>query len=450
MAPRGGTVEVIDLWVGGSSQPRDLLVFDGLLFFRADDGSGIGAELWATDGTAAGTYLVADIETTPGLSSYPSALRDLDGTLVFLAQTAAAGYELWTSDGTAAGTQIVLDIMPGPANANVSPLAVIGDRLYFGADDGVTGRELWVTDGTAAGTVQVADMNAGPGHAVAGAAHAWQGNLYFRAYVPAYGNELWTLTLNEPPVASCQDITVPAVTGCDATAVATDFDDGTIDPDGHPLVFTVDPSGPYSAGATDVTITVEDPFGMSDTCDATITVTDSGFPTITCPADISMPSTIAGGEVVSFSVTATDDCDPSPTIVCVPASGSIFPVGTTTVTCTATDSSGNEATCAFNVELTSAGGGQRPGDCNQDGGIDLGDAICLLNYLFLGTPAVLPCGDGTPADPGNLAVYSVNGDGSIDLADPVYLIGYLFLGDPPPVLGTSCMTIAGCPPVCTP
>ena len=58
------------------------------------------------------------------------------------------------------------------------------------------------------------------------------------------------------------------------------------------------------------------------------------------------------GEVVTFTVTATDDFDPSPDVVCVPPSGSVFPRGTTIVTCTATDGAGNEATSEFPVTVT--------------------------------------------------------------------------------------------------
>jgi hypothetical protein len=55
------------------------------------------------------------------------------------------------------------------------------------------------------------------------------------------------------------------------------------------------------------------------------------------------------GEFVSFTVTASDDHDPAPSVVCVPPSGSFFPRGTTMVACTATDASGNRTTCAFPV-----------------------------------------------------------------------------------------------------
>jgi len=53
------------------------------------------------------------------------------------------------------------------------------------------------------------------------------------------------------------------------------------------------------------------------------------------------------GEIVYFDVTASDACDPAPSVACVPPSGSFFPRGTTTVTCTATDAAGNQSTCTF-------------------------------------------------------------------------------------------------------
>ena len=59
----------------------------------------------------------------------------------------------------------------------------------------------------------------------------------------------------------------------------------------------------------------------------------------------------APGEVVTFSVTATDAHDPAPLIECAPASGSFFPAGTTLVTCTAMDAAGNQSTCEFTVTV---------------------------------------------------------------------------------------------------
>jgi len=74
-------------------------------------------------------------------------------------------------------------------------------------------------------------------------------------------------------------------------------------------------------------------------------------PEITCPADMTV-NTEPGlcSAVVNFEVTATDDCG-DPAVVCVPPSGSVFPKGTTTVTCTATDSDGLTAECSFDVTI---------------------------------------------------------------------------------------------------
>ena len=82
------------------------------LFFRALDGVH-GDELWASDGTAAGTRLVADIWPGNGGWSYPSFLTAVGDTLFFGAADGLHGQELWASDGTAAGTRLVKDIFPG-------------------------------------------------------------------------------------------------------------------------------------------------------------------------------------------------------------------------------------------------------------------------------------------------------------------------------------------------
>ena len=91
------------------------------------------------------------------------------------------------------------------------------------------------------------------------------------------------------------------------------------------------------------------------------------------------------------------------------------------------------------------GGEQIPGDCTQDGTLDISDAVCLLGHLFLGSPEVLPCDGGTILDPGNIGLLDSNGDAGINIADPVHLLGYLFLGSGPPVSGTECTAIVGCP-----
>lgn len=72
-------------------------------------------------------------------------------------------------------------------------------------------------------------------------------------------------------------------------------------------------------------------------------------PVLTVPGTITVNATSPAGAVVTFSVTATGGA----TVVCTPASGSTFSVGTTTVSCTATNS-GGQATASFNVVVNGA------------------------------------------------------------------------------------------------
>ena len=76
-------------------------------------------------------------------------------------------------------------------------------------------------------------------------------------------------------------------------------------------------------------------------------------PVLSCPSAVNVIERVANGpgESVSFTVTATDDLDPAPVVVCVPPSGSAFPLGTTLVNCTATDAAGNQSTCQFPVTV---------------------------------------------------------------------------------------------------
>ncbi len=173
-------------------------------FFANDDVH--GTELWKSDGTATGTMLVKDINTSAGkgmldLSNFPlGQMQVANGKLYFCANDSVHGAELWCTDGTAANTHIVTDLIPGSTGADPSFLtayntklcfqatndstrgwyitdgtdtgthllaqyittlnsdhAVVNDKLYFLADSLVTPgwHALWVTDGTAAGTSMV-------------------------------------------------------------------------------------------------------------------------------------------------------------------------------------------------------------------------------------------------------------------------------------------------------
>lgn len=90
---------------------------------------------------------------------------------------------------------------------------------------------------------------------------------------------------------------------------------------------------------------------------------DSTAPTLTVPSSITREATSAEGVAVNYSVSATDDYDPSPKIECSPQSGSTFAIGSTIVSCTATDNFGNSTTEDFTVNVVNATPSPTPNPC---------------------------------------------------------------------------------------
>ncbi len=128
-----------------TSSVASLTAVNGVLYFAANDGTH-GTELWRSDGTSGGTYLVSDINAG-GSSGSPRFFAAINGFLYFSADNGAGLLEPWRSDGTAAGTVQVGDIEPGAAVvASPSGYAGLNGNVYFSATDGVVGRELWKAD----------------------------------------------------------------------------------------------------------------------------------------------------------------------------------------------------------------------------------------------------------------------------------------------------------------
>ncbi len=140
-----GTVLVKDIHPGSNaSEPRFLAEVDGGIFFSANDGVH-GIELWRTDGTTPGTVLVKDIN--PGSAdSNPyteNAAVAANGLLYFTVDDGTHGYELWRSDGTEAGTVMVADIGPPELEGGASHLALANGVVFISGNDRVHGEELW-------------------------------------------------------------------------------------------------------------------------------------------------------------------------------------------------------------------------------------------------------------------------------------------------------------------
>ena len=82
---------------------------------------------------------------------------------------------------------------------------------------------------------------------------------------------------------------------------------------------------------------------------------DTTPPTMILPGPLPEDATSLAGVAITFNVSARDAVDPNPRVTCSPASGATFPIGTTTVTCTASDASGNTTTGSFTVTVRGAG-----------------------------------------------------------------------------------------------
>lgn len=151
-----GTRMVADLCSGiCSSNPTDLTVAGGVLYFLANDGFH-GPALWKSDGTEEGTAPIKGLELRTDLQ-----LTVAGNLLFFAAATEDTGTELWRTDGTPAGTIPLGDLYAGTGGSNPILLGAVGATCFFSAVDLSHGRELWKSDGTPAGTVLVKDLNPG-------------------------------------------------------------------------------------------------------------------------------------------------------------------------------------------------------------------------------------------------------------------------------------------------
>jgi ELWxxDGT repeat protein len=137
-----GTWVVRDINPGpGSSAPSDLVVVDRTLYFAATGPGASGRELWRSDGTPWGTYQVADLN--PGGGSDPAQLTEQDGWLFFSATTPGRGREVWYSNGRPWSTRPLMDIAAGARDASPRDFVRSGWEVYFAASDSTGDQELW-------------------------------------------------------------------------------------------------------------------------------------------------------------------------------------------------------------------------------------------------------------------------------------------------------------------
>jgi ELWxxDGT repeat protein len=120
------------------SGKHDLAALGETLFFSGFDSSH-QETLWISDGTSAGTGPLLDRNGNP--IDQPASFRVFDGLMFFSAQDGG----LWQSDGTPQGTFNLRHLSP-PGNSGPVQLVPAGSHLFFPAFDRNTGTELWAID----------------------------------------------------------------------------------------------------------------------------------------------------------------------------------------------------------------------------------------------------------------------------------------------------------------
>ncbi|HET9915367.1 MAG TPA: HYR domain-containing protein, partial [Anaerolineales bacterium] len=168
-----------------------------------------------------------------------------------------------------------------------------------------------------------------------------------------------------PTITVPADITVEATSASGASvsysASATDLVDGSVSVNCTPASGST-----FPLGTTSVTCSATDSDSYTSTAGFQVTVEDTTAPSISSVADITVTSSSAAGMVVNYtSPSASDVVDGPAPVNCSPVSGSTFPLGTTIVTCTATDSATNTAFSTFNVQVNLASTPSTPGSSNS-------------------------------------------------------------------------------------
>jgi len=179
----------------------------------------------------------------------------------------------------------------------------------------------------------------------------------------AQANQTVTVIDNTPPVVTPPGpvtlYTGPGATSCGVTVTDLNGTFGTGSAtDNCPGVGAVTRSGVpsgnvFPVGDTTLTYSATDAHGNTGSATQTVTVIDNTVPVISCPASITIEPTCPSGAIATYTTpTATDNCGVQSVVRTAGlASGSVFPIGTTTVTHTATDIHGNQSSCSFTVTV---------------------------------------------------------------------------------------------------
>ena len=147
-----------------------------------------------------------------------------------------------------------------------------------------------------------------------------------------------------PPANVSAEATGPLTVVAHGVATATDAV--------GPITYSDDAPGSFPVGVTTIHWGAKDGAGNTSSAISTVTVNDTTAPVVTDNTDLVIEATSAAGAVATFGTpTASDAVDGNPTVSCDASSGATFPLGLTTVTCSATDTAGNTGASSFSITV---------------------------------------------------------------------------------------------------
>lgn len=279
------------------------------------------------------------------------------------------------------------------------------------------------------------------------------------AFVGEDPNGTWTLTVSDDLAGdggSLDSFALNITTGvapCLAIICPANIDIGTDTGVCNTLVNYPAPTGDPGCGTITCTQASGTTFNLGSTavnctsqagpaCSFNVNVTDDEPPAIVCPATITTAATSALGTAVTFAApTATDNCA-APTVVCAPASGSTFPIGASTDTCTATDAATLSANCSFDINVVATDLSITK-TSSTPGALNVGDSA--LFTLTVSNPATVDATGVVVTDnlPSNLSFVSSNCGATAVGQTVTWNVGTLAASGSQSCALTTAVTIAG-------
>ena len=166
---------------------NSLTVFDGLAYFSADDG--FGDALWRSDGTEEGTYQLADANAAYA----PQNFFKHQDRIYFVAKQGRFGdYGIYSTQGQRYDVEVSAVTNGAQRFQYIEDITLLGDRFVFSAGTDAMGYELWAAADANSAAVSLGDLNAGPGHSYPRNLTVFDSLVYFTADLPELGRELWS------------------------------------------------------------------------------------------------------------------------------------------------------------------------------------------------------------------------------------------------------------------